>query len=68
MTRGYLGGGHEYGDGDDSDRYDDDGRYCEDCGDEMDPGRRRVRCKNCGKLVCPWCYHHVHLLARVIAA
>ena len=30
---------------------------CEDCGDEA---RRRTRCPNCGKLICGWCYNHVH--------
>lgn len=33
---------------------------CEDCGDEIPKGQRRHRCKNCGKLVCGWCYGHVH--------
>jgi hypothetical protein len=28
---------------------------CEDCGDEV---VRRVRCAECGRLVCPYCYHH----------
>jgi hypothetical protein len=41
-------------------------RYCEDCGDEMLPGTRRVRCKNCGELVCGWCHHHIHLLGQLI--
>lgn len=31
--------------------------YCDDCGDET---RKRTRCKHCGKLVCAWCYHHIH--------
>lgn len=30
---------------------------CEDCGDDF---KRRTRCKTCGKLVCRWCYHHIH--------
>ena len=33
-------------------------RACEDCGD--DTQKRRMRCKVCDKLVCRWCYHHVH--------
>jgi hypothetical protein len=33
-------------------------RECEDCGDEM--LTRRLRCKDCGKLVCNWCAGHVH--------
>lgn len=37
-------------------------RTCEDCGDEMDEGRRRTRCPECGRLVCGWCWNHVHAL------
>lgn len=33
-------------------------RECEDCGDEVPS--RRLRCKDCGKLVCNWCAGHVH--------
>lgn len=33
-------------------------RACQDCGD--DTQKRRTRCKACGKLVCRWCYNHVH--------
>ena len=33
---------------------------CEDCGDEMEKGQRRFRCKRCNKLVCGWCLNHVH--------
>jgi hypothetical protein len=41
-------------------------KYCEDCGDEVET--RRTRCPNCGKLVCSWCYHHIHgVLAGVYA-
>lgn len=35
-------------------------RACEDCGDPVDPGHRRFRCVDCGKLVCSWCIGHVH--------
>lgn len=38
---------------------------CEDFGESIDIGRRRIRCKHCGKLVCGWCYNHVHGLAMV---
>lgn len=30
---------------------------CEDCGDEA---KRRTRCPRCRKLVCSWCWGHVH--------
>lgn len=33
---------------------------CEDCGDEMEKGQRRFRCKRCNKLICGWCLNHVH--------
>lgn len=32
-------------------------KECQDCGDQV---KRRTRCKNCGLLVCRWCYHHIH--------
>lgn len=32
---------------------------CEDCGEEVPKGRRRIRAK-CGALCCMYCYHHVH--------
>lgn len=32
---------------------------CEDCGEDC---KRRTRCPRCGKLVCRWCYHHIHKL------
>jgi hypothetical protein len=35
-------------------------RECEDCGDEIEAPRRRIRCKHCMKLICGWCYNHVH--------
>jgi formylmethanofuran dehydrogenase subunit E len=37
-------------------------RECEDCGEEV-PGRR-LRCKDCNKLVCNWCAGHVHRTAK----
>lgn len=40
-------------------------RECEDCGDEMLQGQRRIRCPNCKLLVCPWCYHHIHADEKV---
>lgn len=33
------------------------GRCCEDCNAIT---YRRTRCRACGKLVCRWCYNHVH--------
>ncbi len=33
---------------------------CEDCGDEIPEGQRRTRCPHCKKLVCGWCFNHVH--------
>ena len=35
-------------------------RECEDCGDEVPSPRRRIRCKHCRKLICGWCYNHIH--------
>lgn len=35
-------------------------RYCEDCVETVVKGERRQRCKHCDRLVCGWCYHHVH--------
>ena len=35
-------------------------KVCETCGDEMEAGQRRVRCPYCNKLVCGWCFNHVH--------
>lgn len=35
-------------------------KECEDCGDEVPFPRRRFRCRHCKKLVCGWCYNHVH--------
>lgn len=35
-------------------------RECDDCGDEVLPLRRRLRCRDCKKLVCNWCAGHVH--------
>lgn len=40
---------------------------CEDCEEPVPKGKRRHRCKNCGSLVCPHCYHHIHLFAAMIA-
>ncbi len=37
---------------------------CEDCGDEMPDGHRRLRCRDCKKLVCGWCAGHVHDVSR----
>jgi hypothetical protein len=37
-------------------------RECEDCHDELMDIQRRSRCKNCGKLVCSWCFGHAHAL------
>jgi len=31
---------------------------CEDCDDEIEVGKRRIRCLDCGKRVCSFCYHH----------
>jgi formylmethanofuran dehydrogenase subunit E len=39
---------------------------CEDCGEDMQPGQRRRKCKNCGKKVCGWCFNHVHGMQQVI--
>jgi hypothetical protein len=33
---------------------------CEDCGEIPEREARRIRCPRCNKLVCRWCYHHVH--------
>ena len=41
-------------------------KYCEDCGDECET--RRTRCPNCGKLVCSWCYYHVHGVYSFVAS
>ena len=41
-------------------------KYCEDCGDECET--RRTRCPNCGKLVCSWCYYHIHGVYSVVAS
>lgn len=38
------------------------GRECEDCGDRC--YCQRTRCRRCRKLLCPWCFHHVHSLTR----
>lgn len=35
---------------------------CEDCGDDMQPTQRRRKCSKCDKLVCGWCFNHVHRL------
>lgn len=37
--------------------------FCEDCGEEVERPRRRVRCFNCKMLLCGWCYNHCHALA-----
>lgn len=37
-----------------------DGRECQDCEDPILDFERRRKCKRCKKLVCAWCYHHVH--------
>lgn len=39
---------------------------CEECGEEIAKGNRRRRCIDCGKLVCPWCMHHIHELNQAI--
>jgi len=39
---------------------------CEDCGDEIEKGRRRVRCPHCKKLVCSYCYNHAHGLVQAM--
>lgn len=41
-------------------------KYCEDCGDEVET--RRTRCPNCGKLVCGWCYYHIHGVYSMVAS
>ena len=33
---------------------------CDDCGDEMPIGQRRIKCKHCGKYCCKWCFYHAH--------
>ena len=33
-------------------------KECEDCGEEVTTSR--LRCRDCGKLVCDWCAGHVH--------
>lgn len=33
-------------------------RDCEDCGDSIPLGRGRIRCVECKKLVCSFCYNH----------
>lgn len=40
-------------------------KCCEDCGDEVEG--RRVRCPNCGQLLCSWCYHHSHKVFAMMA-
>lgn len=35
---------------------------CEDCKEGIEKGRRRIRCKCCGSLVCGLCYYHAHSL------
>ncbi|MGA9862104.1 MAG: hypothetical protein WA383_02330 [Terriglobales bacterium] len=35
---------------------------CENCGDEV---KRRIRCQNCGLLICSWCYNHVHAVVTL---
>lgn len=35
-------------------------RECEDCHEEMMDKDRRRRCKSCRKLVCAWCWGHIH--------
>ena len=42
-----------------------DKKCCEDCGDEVEG--RRVRCPNCGQLLCSWCFHHSHKVFAEIA-
>ncbi len=37
---------------------------CEDCGEEVPKGRRRVRCARCERVVCSYCYHHIHVITR----
>jgi len=37
---------------------------CEDCGEDIPVGRRRLRCSDCQKLVCSWCAGHVHNVGR----
>ena len=37
-------------------------RECEDCHDEMEDNERRRKCPRCKKLVCGWCFNHVHSL------
>lgn len=41
-------------------------KCCEDCGEEV--AGRRTRCKNCGQLLCSWCYHHSHKVFAMIAS
>ena len=36
------------------------GRECEDCGDLIPGGHRRIRCKHCKMLICGWCNNHIH--------
>jgi len=36
---------------------------CQDCGEELEPGQHRIRCRNCRMLLCGWCYNHCHMLA-----
>lgn len=33
---------------------------CEDCHEEMMDSERRRRCGSCQKLVCAWCWGHIH--------
>lgn len=35
-------------------------RECEDCHEEMMDSERRRRCNKCDKLVCAWCWGHIH--------
>lgn len=37
-------------------------RECEECHEEMMDSERRRRCGRCGKLVCGWCFNHIHSL------
>lgn len=32
---------------------------CEDCGEEV---KRRFKCPKCLKLICSWCWNHIHAI------
>ena len=50
-------------DGSSADVYSGRLRLCEDC--QKMVTERRLRCRNCQKLICGWCWNHVHHRERL---